>query len=378
MSVPPAPKKPRSSGWKSNRIVFTLNNYSEEETTSCLASLNALTPEEIAFAIVGKEVGASGTPHLQGFIHLKPKKLPAHQGGVTTWKRLFPFLQRAHLEKAYGDDHQSWKYCSKDGNLLVEVGSPALNSNQDIFSLLLKTTSFSEASEIAPDLCVKHYSAINAIVTKNARNSTSPVLPPLLSSWQRDVARSVLTQSRRKISFVVDTTGNSGKSILAQSIRAHFGSSVFYCRGGKSSDIVHAFSKNRDYSIAIFDYARNKLPDYFAWDLFEELKDGGITSLKYDGDCYWLAQPVRVLVLTNHDLSDHRHRLTEDRWDVHVIDRRTDKTPIHDTVRSLNLEPEAPQAEDIPTSDSLPLIPEDVMHQLIAELGDLNEFAFDI
>ena len=279
---------------------------------------------------MGKEVGKEGTPHLQGFVHLKTSLMPAHKGGILTWRATVPSLARAHLEKAFGTDFDSEKYCEKDGNLLIRIGDP--KEPVDIWASILQAKEFEEVVALNPEIAVKNFNQVSAICARNSRNCTSPRLPALLSTWQRDVARAVLTQNTRQITFVVDTNGNSGKSVLAQALRSHFGQEVFYCRGGASANIVHAFSKNRKYSIAIFDYARNKNPDFFAWDLFEELKDGGITSLKYDGDCYWMDHPVRVLVLTNHHITDSRNRLTEDRWDVHYITDKTDKTPLHETI----------------------------------------------
>ena len=111
--------------FRSNRICFTLNNYTPQEAESFVLDLKA-KESFVNYAIVGKEVGQNGTPHLQGFIHLKTSFLKAKDGGVLTWRGIFPGLARAHLEKAFGTDAQSQKYCEKDGNLLIEVGTPTV------------------------------------------------------------------------------------------------------------------------------------------------------------------------------------------------------------------------------------------------------------
>lgn len=317
-------------GWASNRFCFTLNNYTEEEWTQLHQLLTAIAPS-LRYAIVGKEVGASGTPHLQGFISCHPRLLLARKGTIKRIKELFPSLKRAHLEPSFGSDAQNKEYCSKE-NVVFETGIVD-NSPGEQYKRILECTDFEEATRISPEICVKSFHAVMSICQRNARNQTSPNLPPLMLPWQADLARSFLNQNRRQITFVQDLSGNSGKSVLAQILRAQFGSDVFYCRGGKTSDIAHAFSKNKDYRYAIFDYARARQPEFFAWELFEELKDGGITSLKYDGDCFWARHPIRVLVLTNHDLNPHRHRLTADRWDVHVLNENTDKVPSVETKR---------------------------------------------
>jgi hypothetical protein len=64
----------------------------------------------------GYEIGKSGTPHLQGFVHLKNAK---------SWSALGKFLfgsNRAHFEKAKGTDFENWVYTGKDANLCFQYG----------------------------------------------------------------------------------------------------------------------------------------------------------------------------------------------------------------------------------------------------------------
>lgn len=319
-----APQK-KSVRVRSNRICFTLNNPSTIEREDILNRLKSLdsSPSAINYAVVGQEVGASGTPHLQGFIHLKTSFLLARDGNISKWRSLIPALARAHLEPAFGSDQDSEKYCLKDNNPLIVIGTPVLNAGSS-WDRLLDCKTLEEMREVDPEFVARsHFQAV-AICQRNSRYGTFPTPPVQLMEWQYDVVRALLSQNRRQITFVCDEQGNMGKSVLAHFIAGTLKEKVFYCRGGKSSDIVHAFSKG-NFEIAIFDYARNKQPEYFAWDLFEEMKDGGVTSLKYDGNCFWLKNPIKVLVLTNHNLSDQRHRLTADRWNTFVLSERTEK-----------------------------------------------------
>lgn len=52
------------------RWCFTINNYSDAE----FEEVKTWLVEHSTYAIVGKEVGESNTPHLQGFMILKSKK----------------------------------------------------------------------------------------------------------------------------------------------------------------------------------------------------------------------------------------------------------------------------------------------------------------
>ena len=83
------------------RWCFTLNNYTYADLE---AFHNAI---DRTYVIIGKEVGASGTPHLQGYItFFKNKRL----GAVRAIHR------RAHWEITRGSTDENIKYCSQDGD----------------------------------------------------------------------------------------------------------------------------------------------------------------------------------------------------------------------------------------------------------------------
>lgn len=90
----PTPKK---------SYVFTLNNYTDEEEQR----INKFIGTESIYAIVGRERGESGTPHLQGYVQLR-RSLQFK----TIKDRLHP---RCHVEVAAGSPHENRSYCSKGG-----------------------------------------------------------------------------------------------------------------------------------------------------------------------------------------------------------------------------------------------------------------------
>jgi hypothetical protein len=68
---------------------------------------------EAKYMVCREEVGAGGTPHLQGYMYFASKK------SLAQVKKMFP---TAHFEAAKGTGDQNRTYCIKDGNILVQRG----------------------------------------------------------------------------------------------------------------------------------------------------------------------------------------------------------------------------------------------------------------
>lgn len=83
---------------------FTLNNYTDEEWSR----LQALGSEETTrYLVIGREVGESGTPHVQGYVAFSLQR-------TKQWLRN-NVSSRAHYETAHGTPQQAADYCKKDG-----------------------------------------------------------------------------------------------------------------------------------------------------------------------------------------------------------------------------------------------------------------------
>jgi hypothetical protein len=90
----------RSRGW-----VFTLNNYTDEQYQTIWEQSEPYA----TYIIIGKEVGASGTPHLQGYLEMRNAKT------MRAVKNLLATPQ-IHLEPRRGTVKQAADYCKKDGS----------------------------------------------------------------------------------------------------------------------------------------------------------------------------------------------------------------------------------------------------------------------
>lgn len=83
--------------------VFTINNYTadDEQRLRDLA-----TTESVVHLIFGRETGAQGTPHLQGFVSFATR--------VSFGPVKAKIGQTAHVERAVGTPQQASTYCKKD------------------------------------------------------------------------------------------------------------------------------------------------------------------------------------------------------------------------------------------------------------------------
>jgi len=89
--------------------VFTCNNYSEEEELQ-------LSELDCQYIVYGREVGESGTPHLQGFVYFTNKR---------SFKAIRKLLgPHYHIEIARGTNGQAIEYCKKDGNVFEKGKAP--------------------------------------------------------------------------------------------------------------------------------------------------------------------------------------------------------------------------------------------------------------
>ena len=93
------------SSIKARDYCYTLNNYSEEQYEKF-----KLIP--CRYQVIGKEVGESGTRHLQGYIYfVNPRSFDSVR----------KLLDKCHLEITKGKPKEASDYCKKDGDFW-EIG----------------------------------------------------------------------------------------------------------------------------------------------------------------------------------------------------------------------------------------------------------------
>lgn len=95
-------KRTKSKSW-----IFTLNNYTPEDEANITELADSCTR-----ITVGREIGKSGTPHLQGALTLQHSTT---FGGIR--KKLGG---RAHVEPMNARNEAGFTYCRKEGNMLID------------------------------------------------------------------------------------------------------------------------------------------------------------------------------------------------------------------------------------------------------------------
>jgi hypothetical protein len=160
---------------------FTVNNYTEGDESL----IKHLIANQANWVIYGKEVGESGTPHLQGYVMFKKKQ------SLNPLKRI---LVRAHWETAIGNPGQNYAYCTKTrptdpkpNEVVVEFGErPTFYHNNGQrekirWDLILEAAKGSNFDAIPPHAMLHAYGNITRIAKDYAK--MPPDAPDVTGIW---------------------------------------------------------------------------------------------------------------------------------------------------------------------------------------------------
>ena len=286
------------------RWTFTHNNYSEDDVHR---AERWITAERCVYGVVGRETAAStGTPHLQGFLQLKNKCRMS-----SLRKNLF---KTAHYEIARGSDEENQKYCTKSGDIVVEVGKPALKIGtkkscliaNEIAQRIAKGEDLNELLESDGkylESYYKHMQFVEKVTEMKSRaicfkdfkdnyGSDNLVFWP----WQVELYDMLTKEQpdRRKIYWYVDTIGGAGKSSFASMFISRHKAVRF--RGSvRMMDVAYAYKRE---PVVFFDFPRSAFDVEKMCSIMEQFKDGEIFSSKYTSGMKFFASP-HVIVFAN-------------------------------------------------------------------------------
>lgn len=268
--VPP-PKKVPSREIKGKRWCFTINNWNVDNVG------NVERVGVVHQIICAKEVGESGTPHLQGYVEFKTEKR------METIKKLFD-CNHMHLEKARGKKEDNIRYCSKEGS--------------DVFIRTFPLSPEELKAQRLKDIEEEQYSDV------------------IWRPWQQEVLDLVDDKpDPRKIIWLWEPTGNVGKSYLQKYLALK---KKVIIENGKSADVLNQVLvalETHDPTMVIMDVPRSQ-QDYFNYGVIEKLKDGCVYSGKYEGGQILLKNLHVVVTANTMPLMD---KMSADRWMIGEI-----------------------------------------------------------
>lgn len=289
------------------RWVATVNNYTAAEYDSLITS----STEQANYAIIGKEVGETGTPHLQCFFIWSSRKRLRQV-------KLIPGLQRAHLEPAAGTSQQAAAYCKKEGDFWEHGTLPSQGPKTSIFETFRDW--FKDQPGVVTErdildhhpgilryphfieVCQRQYGKRPTLVVGNPR------------TWQDELSTLIDGEpDDRKITFVVDEEGNKGKSWLT---RYWFSNrdDIQMLSVGKRDDLAYAIDISK--RVFVFDIPRGNM-EYFQYSVVEALKNQMIMSNKYKSVTKIIPHKVHVVVFCNEE--PDRNAMTRDRYQIKNI-----------------------------------------------------------
>lgn len=314
---------------------FTLNNYTAEDVEQLSSQITGLD-----YIVFGKEVGESGTPHLQGYCEVASNKT------IKTIKE-FLGINRLHVQAALArnkdfainyckkgeQSHEEW---TKDHTLGPNFGLNAefiekiwkaklqgkrgveLTQYQLINNMAKEDKSFSEIADFNPEIAMKYHNGIKTLISEHKEHHQKAMLKLsmeniVLLPWQEDLRRELTRKpDDRKVIWYVDDLGGCGKSLMTKWLFAHTECTMF--NNAKTADIANAWKGER---IVIFDLARCLNGEHINFQAIECLKNGMIFSSKYNS-CTKVYDRPHIVIFANWPPTD-LNALSADKWDIRFL-----------------------------------------------------------
>jgi len=290
------------------RWVFTLNNYTDEDVNHLITVLEPLT----TYLVFGREIGDSGTEHLQGFFQLN---------NSTRFNKVKQLIgNRAWLAQARGTTQQASDYCKKDGNYEEFGDVPAEQGKRTDWDVYREWVT--ELGRVPSKReIINHNISLWARYSKSCIDIAEAILdPPSLTSdqprfgWQTRVCGRIdnsVTEgaNSRTIDFVIDPDGRGGKSWVTRWALTKYPDKVQVLRIGRRDDLAHAIDESK--RIFLFDVPRNQMI-FLQYSVLEMLKDRLVFSPKYASKMKILHHVPYVAVFSNEE--PDMTQLTNDRY----------------------------------------------------------------
>jgi hypothetical protein len=293
---------------QSRNWCFTWNNYSDE-SLDILKSL--FESGELEYLIYGKETaGTTGTPHLQGCMRFKKKK---RMKGIKSRLNNEIYLDVVNNMTAMIE------YCKKEEDF-EEFGEYITNQGkrtdiEKILSLVLEDGIINMDTWLTqyPNYYASHKNFIQDCIERYYKLHIPPVESHPLKNWQADLWHTLIGEVHpRKIIFIVDPSGNSGKTWFTNYFRSRHDDDTDVMSPCDSKAMAFLYKRGtRTFFLDV------PLSQEYEFGTLEQIKDGKLTSTKYMPINKRFIPP-HVVVMTN--VYPDTTRLISDRFAVLTID----------------------------------------------------------
>lgn len=136
---------------------FTVNNYVKADAKQLSKQV-----DDLQYLVLGREIGETGTPHIQGYVVFKKRKR------LTAVRKIIP---RGHWTAKYktSTPQQCIQYCKKDGDFMEHGIAPLTNSERmkDRWSEAYEDALSGNFQDIPKDMLVRYYHAFKRIRQDN-------------------------------------------------------------------------------------------------------------------------------------------------------------------------------------------------------------------
>lgn len=279
---------------------FTLNNYTPDNELALQGSIGQCG---ISYMSYGREVGAQGTPHLQGYLQSNQKNKSRFHDKLGIY--VMPQQRSAIQARDYTmKDNDYWQAGSFDENIKgTKEKNQGQRSDHDTVKDMIDTgKSYEDIIDTNFGYAAKYSRFIKERIqerdcTKQAGILRTQYENTSLRSWQTTLMTNVSGPSDpRKIMWYWDNKGSTGKSFMANYLGLLHGATIL--TGGRYPDMAYIYSQ-KPTKIVLFDLSRTT-EDYLkaVYSMAEHLKSGRIVSTKYESRTVWTGNP-HVVVFAN-------------------------------------------------------------------------------
>lgn len=232
------------------------------------------------------------------------------------YNNLHPNIKFLSTEKAFGD---AKKYIAKEDPANVDLLTPDVSIAEKVW----KKDNIQDALK----MCTTASEAMGIIALFNAKKNTVEIededLPK--QDWQKEFLterkEKPNAQQKRQITWYCDKAGNTGKTQLARYLMITESEKWLICKDmGTSRDsstvITNALASGWTGHGIILDLPRQAQNHNRMYQYIEEIKDGFITSQKYNGKTSVFNKP-HFIVFANW--MPKCWNLSRDRWDIRLM-----------------------------------------------------------